>query len=463
MLVPINITGPTYQSRSLPISNQVTRNFYPEQQETAGAKSSYVLQPWPGLSLFGTAQGVDRGMIFHEGALYKVTGQTLYTVNSSGTHTSIATIPGANRCIFAPFSGNLVIVTGGRAFYYTTSLAEITDSDLEYPDSAAYLNNQIIFDGAGRRFVSSDVGDPASIDGLNYAAKESSADGLVRVYTFQQIAYMMGSEQIEPWFNSGVGKPPFDRVQGGIIPVGLLALHSVASNQNFMYWLGSDNHVYRLSGGAHERITPFAIAKDIGALTSEDVASAVGVCLATDAHKFYLLTFGAKTYVFSEGTSQPFEIGASDARSWINGYAYAFRKHLVSDYRNGNIYELDPETFTNNGSTIKRVRDTAPLHGGLLGAPGKEVCINRFELIMETGRGAVSGQGVEPLVSLSVSNDSKTWGTEMFGTIGRLGEFLWKIEWGPLGTFDACQFRVAISDPVYCSIHSAAADVEVCI
>ena len=88
--------------------------------------------------------------------------------------------------------------------------------------------------------------------------------------------------------------------------------------------------------------------------------------------------------------------------------------------------------------------------------------MNSFELIMETGVGLVSGQGSDPLILLSFSDDGgKTWSTEMPATIGEAGEFQWQVRWDCLGSFYERILRVKISDPVFCSIHNAAADLEV--
>tara|TARA_R110000851_G_scaffold105683_1_gene224282 strand:+ start:2887 stop:3165 length:279 start_codon:yes stop_codon:yes gene_type:complete len=45
--VPINITGPSYQSRSRALSSQIAQNFY--QQFNEAGKEKYVLLSFPGL------------------------------------------------------------------------------------------------------------------------------------------------------------------------------------------------------------------------------------------------------------------------------------------------------------------------------------------------------------------------------------------------------------------------------
>lgn len=468
--VPINLTGGTYKHKSLPLSAQVTRNFWPQKQADEKALSPYILESYPGKRLFGTQSGgVDRGMFEHQGIVYKITGETLYTVSSTGVHTSRGTIPGTGRCLFAPIGSNIVIEAASTRYLWNgTIVAEITDSDLEDGTGIAHLNNQILYGGIGGRFGVSDVGDATSVNGLNYATAESEADDLVRPYTFNQVAYMMGEKTIELWWNSGQGSPPFDRFEGGIVQVGLGALHSAANDDDTLYFLGDDHQVYSMKGGASAVLTAISTQPMAHAFKSyTTVSDAIGWCVQLDGQWLYILTFPTadKTWAYPAG-GEWFELssGSEGGRDIANSYVYAFRKHLVADYQNGNIYELADDVYTDNEDEIIRLRDSAYLHGGLFKAPGKEIEMNRFELILQKGVGLLSGQGSDPVVMLSFSDDGgRTFSTEMWGTVGVNGEFNWKVEWFNLGRFESRIIRIRVSDPVYWSIHAAAADIEICI
>lgn len=78
--------------------------------------------------------------------------------------------------------------------------------------------------------------------------------------------------------------------------------------------------------------------------------------------------------------------------------------------------------------------------------------------------GTASGQGSDPVVMLSMSNDGgRTFGDESWGSLGVAGDFIRKVEWFGLGSFYDAVFRVRISDPVLCTIMSAAADLDVAL
>ena len=467
MLVPINLAGGTYKHKSLPLSAQVTRNFWPQLQQVGNAKSTYILESFPGKTLFGNQSGnADRGMLEHQGILYKVTDTALYSVDSNGTHTSLGTIPGAGRCILDGIGSSVVVVTGGVPYVWNgSSLTTVTDVDLETPNACAHLNNQIIYDGDGGRFCSSDVGDATSINALNYATAESDADDLQRPYVHNQILYLMGDKTIEPWWNSGIGQPPFDRLEGAIIQVGLGALHSVANSDDYVYLLGVNNQIYAVQEQNARAISTQAIAREISGFSL--VSDAIGFCYNIDGQWFYEITFPTadRTFCYPEG-GEWFELSSGDSggRNIANSYAFAYRKHLVGDVNSGKIYELDPDAYDDNGAAIIRVRDSAPLHGGLFGAPGKTITMNSFELIMETGVGLVSGQGSDPVVMLSFSDDGgKTFSAESWGDadVGTLGQFIFKVRWNCLGSFESRIIRIQTSDPVYYSIHGATAEIEI--
>lgn len=466
MDIEINVTGGTYKTKSQSLSAQVTRNFWPQKQQNGATKSPYVLESWVGLRLAGTAtgNGADRGMLEHRGILYRVAGTTLYGVSSDGTHTAYGTIPGTGRCIMWGIGTAILIVTGGRIFQWDSLLlTEGNDVDFESPNSVTVLNTQAIYDGIADRFCVSDPGDPLVINSLNYATAESNSDNLLRVYAFDQNLYLMGEKTIEPWWNSGSGNPPFDRLEGAIINVGLGALHSAANNDKYLYFYGDDNHVYALQGANVEAVSDEALQRIFGKYTT--VSDAIGWCMSLQGQQFYVIKFPTedKTWVYPEGGSWfEWSSGIDGGACIANSYAYSYRKHFVADESNGNLYELDFETYTENNETIVRLRDSAPLHGGMFGKPGKDIEFNRFQLILEVGTGLSSGQGSDPVIMLSLSNDGgKSFGTEMWGNIGKLGENQKVVEWGPLGSAKSWVIRLRTSDPVHYSIHSAAADIAI--
>lgn len=458
---PIEIVGPSYESRSKPLSAQVCRNLYPESNPTGNA-----LQPFPGEKLFTTSNGKNRGMYEAEwnGYAFYVNGTTLYKVNSAGTQSSIGSIAGGGRCVFVLASFYLYIITGGIVYRTDGDMVtQVTDTDLESPNSAAFLNSQIIYDGDNGRFVSSDPGDGSSVQSLNYATAESNADDLIRVYQFQQQLILFGDLSIEHWYNSGVDNPPFDRSEGGLISVGIAGVYSVTNTDRAVYFLGHDRTVYRLEGYSLNQVSTIAINNQIESYSNVSDCEAYSLKLQGQSIVVFQFPSANKTWAYSETFNTWFELstGVTGGQHRMSGYCFAFGKHLVADRVSGSIHEWDLNTFDSAGETIIRERVLPPIASNPLGAPGRRITCSRFELILERGQGLTTGQGSEPVVMISASEDGgQTFLPEQSISLGELGQYQYKVEWYGFATGYEITFKVRLSDPVSFSLFSAAVDIE---
>jgi len=472
MRVPINLTGGVYQHKSSLLSSQHTRNFWPQLQTNPKAKSKYILQSFYGLKSFAapTVGGVDRGMFENQGVLYKVTGTTLYSVSSTGVHTSIGTIPGSNRCVIRAVGSQIIVVNGHGAIYLWdgTTLTLNSDAGIGTPNAVTTLNSQAVYDkGSGQIWSVSDSGKPITVNGLNYASAEVSSDALVVPYAYHETLYLLGEKTTELWWNSGQGNPPFDKIQGGTLSNGIIAKYSVADTPDYMFLFGTDRQVHSYTGGASAVDTVVStqeMAKVFQDYTTVD--DAIGWTMELEGQWFYVLTFPTEnvTWVYPVG-GEWFHWGSGiTGRIRANSYSKAFGKHLVADYATANIYELSAEAYTDVGDDILRQRISAPIHGGMFQADGKDFEISYLEVIMQTGNGASSGQGIDPKLMLATSKDGGlTFGTERMKSTGAAGATLTKVMFHNLGRFSTVAFKLSVSDPVYWCIHSAVADVKVCI
>ncbi len=479
--IPVQVTGPSYLSRSKPLSSQVTQNWYPQFNELGDEK--FVLMPFPGLKLLGNESGVDRG--FHRMAeiLYQVKGTNLYAIDKLGVHTLKGAIPGSGRAIIEDDGVNMFIVADFKVWKYSTDtnlITQVTDSNITGANSVAFINNQFLYTKGGFTVVDgnqvgpgyttvSDVGDGSSASGLNIVGAEASPDALLRDYVYEEVIYRLGVRTTEGWYNSGVGAPPIDRLQGRGFSVGLGALYSIDQTDQAFYWLGDDFAIYRSSSGREERISTDAISNEIQKYARVD--DAIGNTFTFEGQNFYSITFpsGNKTFVISEtlgvngwfelscGVNSPLQSSKYCGQSIISVYG----KNFVADADNGNIYELDLNTFTNNGEPLQRIRTTQSADGDLLGAKGKRVQMSCLKLIMETGVGVIAGQGDNPRIMIEYSDDGgRSWRGGSWPRVGRLGEFTLQVEWFDLGSFYDRIFRISTTDPVNYTIYSATIDLR---
>ena len=459
----VSLAGGTYQHRDLGLTAQRTINFWPQLQEAGNEKSPYILESFYGLKPSIAGEGLNRGIFAYQDVLYHLSGTTLSSINSSGMRTTIGTIPGDSRAVFAGLSTSIIIVADGVAYTWDgTTFTTGSDVDFETPQTVTVINSQAVYDGDDGRFGISDVGAPLTINALNYATAESKGDALVRPYTFNTTVYMFGASSTEQWWNSGSGNPPMARIEGGLIEIGLGARHAVANDDNGVYMFGDDDQVYYLQGAVSTPLLPRVIVREIGGFSV--TSDAVGWTMQVDGQWFFVLKFptGNKTYIFPKG-GQWFELSSGVTEGSYNGdsYAFVYGRHFIAN-ETGDIFELDLDTFTENGNVIRRVRTLSPIHSGLFGRPGKELEISSFRLIGKTGTGTLSGQGNNPEVILQYSQDGENFGTEITGYVGKMG-VLTTIDFDIGESFESWTFRIISSDPVYSSWHSAAVEVNIAI
>ena len=463
--IPVSVTGPSYQSRSRPLSSQMTQNWY--QQFDEEGKDPYVLLPFPGLKVLGNAAGVDRG--FHRMAeiLYQVKGESLYEIDKTGTHILRGSIPGDSRAIMANDGINMFIVADLKVWQYSTdtnAVTQVTDLNITGAKSVDFFNNQFIYTFDKFSTVSN-FGNGAVASGLNIVGEETLPDDLVRDFVFDEVIYRCGVRSIVGWYNSGVGSPPIEKLQGRIFNVGLAAIDSIAKTDEAFYWLGDDFAIYRASNGSHQRLSTDAISNELSKYST--VSDAIGSTFTFEGQNFYMLTFptGNKTFIVNEKLAENgwFELSSGVDSGIYQGSSVisAYGKNIVADNNNGNTYKLDLNTYTNNDEPLQRVRVTQSVNGDVLGAKGKRVQMSCIKLIMETGVGLIEGQGDNPRIMIEYSDDGgNSWNGGSWPKVGRLGQFTLQVEWFDLGSFYERIFRISTTDPVNYSIFSATIDLR---
>ncbi len=460
--VPLNVTGPSYQSRSKPLSSQRTVNWY--QQLTESGKDNYVLMPFPGLKVFSTGvAGRDRGIWRMAETLYQVRDNTLYKIDSEGVQSTIGDIPGSSRCIIADDGINMFIVTDNMVYHYNSdndTITRITDPDIDGAKSVDFINNQFIY--TKDKFTTiSNVGDGTQASGLNVIGAETKPDNLVRDYVFEQVIWRFGDRTIEGWWNSGVGQPPIERLDGQMFDVGCVAIHSITQTDEAFYWVGDDYAIYRGTGGAKQRISTDAISNELKSFN--DISDAIGNTFTIQGQNFYMVTFpsGGKTFVNNEslGANGWFELssGTQNEVYQASEIISCYGKNLVSDFNTGKIYELDIDTYTNNGEPLRRERVFQAMDARLIGGQQKDrVGMNTLTINMETGVGLIEGQGDNPRIMVEFSDDGgRTWAHGAWPRTGRLGEFVLLVEWDEMSTFYNRIVRISTTDPVNYSVYSA--------
>jgi hypothetical protein len=120
-------------------------------------------------------------------------------------------------------------------------------------------------------------------------------------------------------------------------------------------------------------------------------SDAIGYAYTQEGHSFYVLTFPTEgktwCYDITTGIWHTRSSGLTGGRHRSNCCIYFAGKNIVGDYVNGNLYELDLDTYTDFGSTIQRRRTAQVVHNNR-----KRLFHSQLEIEFESGVGSVTGR-----------------------------------------------------------------------
>ena len=447
--------GESYKSPSLPASAQRTVNMYPEIIDNGLV--GVVLHGFPGLKneLTGTVGEFDRGTHLFLDNVYQVAGGQLYLVTDGFSRVAIGSIAGNGPVSMSDNGTTMVIVTGGFGEYtYDGATFSSTTLGLN-PTNVEYLNARFLYDDDDGRVGVSDVGGINEASG-NFFEPESSSDALVRTYIFNQFVYLFGERTIEPWQPVASGLPPYQRMNGAIIEnIGLASRTAIANTEKAIYFLSDKGDAEQLPGFKTRQISTVAIANEWRNYTISDALVQVVDILSLDFVIYSFPTDG-KTWCFVEQYSLWFELehGTAGARWKGNTIIEAYGQNIVTDYATGNIYTLDPDTYTDNGDTVLRERIFAPLAGEKFQKPRQRYRMTEFGVSTETGVG--NAAEINPLLMVAFALDgSQTFSNERFIPIGREGQYQDDVRTNSNKNFVDLSVRLRYTEPTKFSLFTS--------
>lgn len=456
----------SYQARALPLSAQRLVNFYVE-AAPQDAKDPTVLYGTPGIKAFAASvgDGPIRGVDVMADVLYTVSANTVFSIDSAGTATSLGTINTSVGPVGMTHNQattpELIIVDGTDGWIYTTTggLVRITDGDFFAADVVDFQDQYFVLNRSGTgQFFLSNLNAGTVYTATDIATAEGDPDDLISLISNHRELWLFGAKTTEVWYNSGASDFPFNRFEGAFIERGCAAAFSIAEDDNTIFWLGEDRIVYRATGYTPQRISQHGIEEAFRGY--ETISDAEAFIYTMAGHKFYVLTFPAEkaTWVYDITTGLWHERESFGKGRWrVSVYVEAYGKQLVGDFEDGKIGELDLDTYQEYGVTMQGTATGPPAY-----ADRRRVFHHRFELDIEAGTGLTSGQGSDPQVWLDWSDDGgHTFSARKpFRSMGKIGAYRQRLRWLRLGHARQRVYRLTVSDPVKRSIVAAHLDAE---
>ena len=448
--VNLQISGPSYSSRSIPLSAQRSLNMYPDVSVSDGI-APVVMHSWPGLQLRDINFATDPiiGCYVFKGDFYAVSGATLrkYNYDVSG-YEELGEID-ASTGARASMSDNgevMLIVAGRHAWQWDGVELSVVPSVDFNPTKVDFLNERFYLNGSDGGTSVSDVLS-TNFDSGNVFYGRSTPQPTVTHYIFNQIIYLFDSASIEPWNDVGEGAPPTARINQGIIEgIGCNSIHGIASSESYMYFIGADSHAYRVKGFGSEEITNPVITNHFRSLNS-DLCQVDLVDM--NGHKFILFHFYSdkECWVFSESSGQWFEVGNEDSDYQLVAPVFYDNAWIGGDRRSGSIFQLKTDFALNGTSAFAKERTLSTLSGDDVGKPGVMLEMSKIRISMETGTSNPFFSKQPPEIMLIPSFDGGyTWSRPIVLDIGKAGAFTLPVEVHQMQQFRRAVFKIRMTD-----------------
>jgi hypothetical protein len=441
------------EGRSRPWSGAKIVNCFSEKAD-GDKQQDFALMLIPGLDLFAyIASGLKvRGLHFMGSTLYAVVGSTLYTVSQAGMATAIGTVVGSNRVQIVDNGTQLAICAAPMGYVLSGGILA-TPVNLPSVSSVAYIDGYFVWsiDGTDQAIFSG-INDGTSYDPLDTFAAEGSPDGLLGILNSHRELLMLGSDTIEIFYDSGDADNPFQRQGNAFIERGVFTRDSAVKIDNAVNFLGDDRIVYRLDGYTPIRISTHAIEYHL-----RNITDAWGFAYTQEGHKFYVLNTDQGCWSYDLATGAWHERLSSGRANYRAGCAEtAWGRTVFGDNETGNLYTPSLDNYTENGDPISCQIELPSIGDGSV-----RRTMYMFQLYCETGVGLNTGQGSDPQVMLTYSdNGGRAFSNEMWRSLGAIGEYRTRAIWRGLGQFRQRQMRLVMTDPVRRFIIAYFADVR---
>jgi hypothetical protein len=476
-----NFFGGAYTLRSHPLAAQTCINLYLEPNESGNGDPAGFYGT-PGLvRLAELPTSGCRGLRSAGGFLWAVYGSSVYRITSAWNWELVGDLPNYSGAVGMDDNGTTLVVAHAGGWHAITlassAFAEVPNSPTM--SDVSFIDNYLVGAQVDGTYSWANL-NSTTIEDLNFASAEGSPDKTVRTLPDHRELWLFGTESTEIAVVGDDRDLPF--VRSSYIEQGILAPRSAAKEDNSVFWLGANRSgqgvVFVAEGYIPRRISTFAIEQAIAGYASPETATAY--TYQQDGHHFYVLQFDEATWVYDINTGlwaqRSYRVPDTGILERHRGAAHAFFRnaHILGDYEDGRLYELDPETFTDDGDPIYRERswpqveaenhwithhfgeliaDMGVGNGGrvsfddpLLDELGAEILDEGGDPILADNP---TDPGADPLVWLQWSDDGgRSYSNAQDRRLGALGEFLNRSIWRRMGKARTRYYRLWTAEPV---------------
>lgn len=476
MLIPL--TSGAYQSRSIIANAQRCVNLFPEiNPKETNPPVPVTHFPRPGKRLLGTPPtlGVGRGLYrATNGDLYVVVNDVIYFVNSGFGFTAVGNIGPGTSVISMADNGqdvgdDICVVDGSTNGWIITmstrAFAAIIDGTGTFvgANRVDYLQGYFLFNAPGTPYWYISLPNSVTFNALDVASKATYADNIKSLGVRQREVWLIGELTTEPWYLSGAADFPFEAIASTEVPYGTVATYSLMSIDVSLFWLAQDlkgqGIVVKSDGYNAKRISTHAIEQEFQQYA--DLSDAVASSFQIFGHTFYVISFPTanKTWAYDLATEQWsqwtwVDNEGDEHRDRVAFYAHAYDKIIGQDWETGHLYEIDPDTFTDNGDPIFCRR-------GFPHVLNEMNRITHLSLTADIQCGTTEDNEADPLLGMRYSDDrGQSWSDPIYQPFGKIGEYLTSPQWQRLGMARDRVYELFWSEDIMTALNGAYVEVE---
>lgn len=500
MRVPI--LGGAYSSKSIIASAQRAVNLYPEfNPERSQSPVNVTQYPRQGRTLLGNgpaAPGTGRLLYTAtNGDLYAGINQNIYYVDRDWKFNLIGgTVTPATTPMSMADNGQNAIIVDGSAFGYNVLLSARTMTQIGDPnflgaDRVDFIDSFLVMNKPATPDWYATLSNQVAFNALDFGTKTAWPDNIQTLITIERQVLLLGSYKGELWTNAGLSPFAFSIIPGNIIEYGIAAKYSLAKQDVAAFWVSQSpegNRIaVKLTQNGAVRISTYAIEAEWR--TYPTVADAIGSCYQIEGHSYYKIDFpsAGKTWVYDLSLGDPpqwHEQGYIDQNGILRRMrdsfcAFAYDKNVCLDYSTGQLYEIDPQNFTDNGNPILCLRGLAHVIdndkydrmtfwrcmadievGTGTGTTNVPTAENPWSMGFSPGFGPQT-MTVPPQMSLRVSRDrGESYGNAIMQPMGAAGRYRTVPTWNRLGYGRDIVLEMSWSTPMKTALQGVWLDME---
>jgi len=409
-----------------------------------------------GIARTGSAPGLSRGGVLWNGALYRVCGSKLISVDESGLYTEIGDVGNGGDVTLVYGFDYLAVASGGNLFLYDGStLAQVTDSDIGTVLDVVWIDGYFLTTD-GEFLVVTELNDPFSVNPLKYGSSEVDPDPVVAVLKVRNEIAAVNRYTIETFNNVGGEGFPFQRVEGAQVHKGAVGTHGACVISDAIAVVGGGRNevpsVWLCTNGTSQKLATAEIDEVLATYTDQQLEGVFTEVKTHRGHETLMIHLPDRCLCYDAAASVAMSapVWYTLTSSAISFERYRGKHHVwangawtVGDPVAMQLGRLDRSVGTHYGAAVRWEFATPVIYNENRGA-----LFHELELV---GLFGVASAGVVPKVSTSYSVDGVAWSQPKTISIGGAGARGQRARWlaqGHMGNFRIQRFQGDSASPI---------------